>query len=34
MLERLAFQMSQGPQAILVRALAILSCGALLFGLV
>ena len=34
MLGRLAFQLSQGPQAILIRALAVLSCGALLLGLI
>ena len=32
MIRRLAYQLAQGRNAILVRALAILSCGALLLG--
>ena len=34
MLERLAFQISTGPQAILVPALGMLACGALLLGFI
>jgi len=33
MLGQLAFRLSQGPQTILIRALAILCCVALLLGL-
>jgi hypothetical protein len=34
MLERLAIWLSQGPQAILIAALAVLSCAALLMGFI
>ena len=34
MLERLAFQLSQGPRAILIPVLVILSCAGLLLGFV
>jgi len=34
MLGRWAFQLSQGRQALLVRALALVSCGALLLGFI
>ena len=34
MMERLAFQLSLGPRAILIPALTILSCAGLLLGLI
>lgn len=34
MLERLTFRLTQGPQAILMAALAVLSCAALLMGFI
>jgi hypothetical protein len=34
MYQRLAFRLTQGPQAVVLAALAVLSCAALLLGFI